>query len=192
VEDRAELDWNAQPVDVDSRGLYVRGIVAPGQPRRSLCDANSNCRAQPGKIPPDIDAYHATERGSVRGQLDSETGPLPFSRRRGPGIPHDLPHFRQHRIVAAPEIQSADLPPGNDEGARTGCGTPTPPTRSTAERRFIWCRPHWAIGRWPPPAGIFTPDRASLARGKSRFSYCCRELAGGQDTSMAGRVEEAP
>jgi hypothetical protein len=49
------------------------------------------------------------------GQLDPKASLLPFLRSHLPGVPHDFAHFDQDRIVAAPEIQPADLSSGNDE-----------------------------------------------------------------------------
>jgi hypothetical protein len=50
------------------------------------------------------------------GQPDPKPTLLPLLCGYFPGIPHNLPHFDQNRIVASSEIQSADLSPGNDEG----------------------------------------------------------------------------
>jgi hypothetical protein len=57
-------------------------------------------------------------------ELEPEPGLPPFSRRHVSGVPQDLPHFRQHRIVTSPEIQSPDISPGNNEGgAQFATGT---------------------------------------------------------------------
>ena len=53
---------------------------------------------------------------------------------------------------------------------RTGCATPTPATRSTAARRFTWCRPRSATLPFRPPAGICTRGRPKAPASICRIS----------------------
>jgi len=51
---------------------------------------------------------------------------------------------------------------------RTGCGTHTPPTPSSAAHRSTWFRPPSVTPQWPPPVAICTLGRPTARRATRR------------------------
>ena len=56
------------------------------------------------------------------------------------------------------------------EAHHIGFGTPSPRTRSIAERRYRWSSRAWATRVWRPRRSIFTPDLVMGQGGTSKFS----------------------